>query len=136
MIKAAWDEQREVREIMLFLQGHGVTPTYAVKIFKFYKERAIEIVERNPYQLATDIWGIGFKSADKIAQNIGIAPDAPERLEAGLIYVLNDQMESGGHCYLPREELIKKACEILLPQTAPDGDEEADQALYPPRGRG
>ena len=127
MIKAAWDEQREVREIMLFLQGHGVTPTYAVKIFKFYKERSIEIVERNPYQLATDIWGIGFKSADKIAQNIGIAPDAPERLEAGLIYVLNDQMESGGHCYLPREELIKKACEILLPQTAPDGDEEADK---------
>ena len=75
-IKAAWDEQREVRAIMLFLQGHGVSPTYAVKIYRFYKERAIEVVEQNPYQLATDIWGIGFKSADKIAQNIGIAPDA------------------------------------------------------------
>jgi|GEM_PF-949452 ATP-dependent exoDNAse (exonuclease V) alpha subunit/intein/homing endonuclease len=129
MIKKTWQEQRDVREIMLFLQGHGVTPTYAVKIYRHYKERAIEVVERNPYQLATDIWGIGFKSADKIAQNIGIAENAPERLEAGIVYVLNDQMESGGHCYLPREELIKKACEILLPQTAPDGDTPAPRDL-------
>jgi ATP-dependent exoDNAse (exonuclease V) alpha subunit/intein/homing endonuclease len=127
MIKAAWEEQREVRRIMLFLQGHGVTPTYAVKIYRFYKERAIEVVEKNPYQLATDIWGIGFKSADKIAQNIGIAPDAPERLEAGLVYVLNQEMEGGGHCFLMRDDLIKKACEILLPQTAPDGDEPSDK---------
>ena len=129
LITSVWEDQKEIRSIMQFLIGHGVTPTYAVKIFKFYKERAIEIVERNPFQLATDIWGIGFKSADKIAQNMGIAPDAPERLEAGLIYVLNNEMESGGHCYLPREELIKKACEILLPQTAPDGDDEADQSF-------
>ncbi|GAB4456654.1 MAG: hypothetical protein OHK0029_15010 [Armatimonadaceae bacterium] len=129
MIKKAWQEQRDVREIMLFLQGHGVTPTYAVKIYRHYKERSIEVVERNPYQLATDIWGIGFKSADRIAQNIGIAEDAPERLEAGIVYVLNDQMEGGGHCYLPRQELIKKACEILLPQTAPEGDEPASRDL-------
>ncbi len=129
LIKSVWEDQREIRSIMQFLIGHGVTPTYAVKIFKFYKERAIEIVERNPFQLATDIWGVGFKSADKIAQNMGIAPDAPERLEAGLIYILNDQMESGGHCFLPREELIKKACEILLPQVAPEGDEVADKEL-------
>ena len=127
-IKAAWDEQREIRAIMLFLQGHGVTPTYAVKIYRHYKERAIEVVEKNPYQLASDIWGIGFKSADKIAQNVGIAADAPERLEAGLVYVLNQEMESGGHCFLTEDELIKKACEILLPQTAPEGDEEADRS--------
>jgi len=127
MIKAAWDEQREVRAIMLFLQGHGVSPTYAVKIYRTYKERSIEVVEKNPYQLASDIWGIGFKSADKIAQNVGISPDAPERLEAGLIYVLNQEMEGGGHCYLPENELIKKACEILLPKVAPEGDEPADK---------
>ena len=119
MIKAAWDEQRAVREIMLFLQGHGVTPTYAVKIYRHYKERSIEVVETNPYQLATDIWGIGFKSADKIAQNIGIAPDAPERLQAGLVYVLNQEMESGGHCYLLEDDLIKKSCEILEAEPAP-----------------
>ena len=119
MIKAAWDEQRAVREIMLFLQGHGVTPTYAVKIYRHYKERSIEVVESNPYQLATDIWGIGFKSADKIAQNIGIAPDAPERLQAGLVYVLNQEMESGGHCFLLEDDLIKKSCEILEAEHAP-----------------
>lgn len=129
MIAKAWQEQREVREIMLFLQGHGVTPTYAVKIYRQYKERSIEVVEQNPYQLATDIWGIGFKSADKIAQNIGIAPDSPARLEAGIVYVLNDQMESGGHCFLPRDELIQKACEILLPQTSPEGDEPAQKEI-------
>ncbi|MES2458991.1 MAG: ATP-dependent RecD-like DNA helicase [Armatimonadota bacterium] len=127
MIKAAWDEQREVRAIMLFLQGHGVSPTYAVKIYRKYKERSIEVVEKTPYQLATDVWGIGFKSADKIAQNVGIALDAPERLEAGLVFVLNQEMEGGGHCFLTEDELLKKACEILLPQTAPDGDESADK---------
>ncbi len=127
MIKAAWDEQREVRAIMLFLQGHGVSPTYAVKIYRKYKERSIEVVEKTPYQLATDVWGIGFKSADKIAQNVGIALDAPERLEAGLVFVLNQEMEGGGHCFLPEDDLLKKACEILLPQTAPDGDEVADK---------
>lgn len=119
LIKAAWDEQREVRAIMLFLQGHGVSPTYAVKIYRFYKERSIEVVEKNPYQLAQDIWGIGFKSADKIAQNIGIAPDAPERLEAGLVYVLNQEMENGGHCFLMEDDLVKKACEILAAEAAP-----------------
>jgi hypothetical protein len=104
---------------MLFLQGHGVSPTYAVKIYRHYKERSIEVVEQNPYQLATDIWGIGFKSADKIAQNIGIAPDDPKRLEAGLVYVLNEQMDGGGHCFLPEDDLVKAACEILQAEHAP-----------------
>ena len=119
LITAAWDEQKEVRAIMLFLQGHGVSPTYAVKIYRQYKERSIEVVESNPYQLATDIWGVGFKSADKIAQNVGIAHDAPARLEAGLVYVLNQEMESGGHCYLLEDDLIKKACEVLGVEQVP-----------------
>lgn len=119
MIKAAWEEQREVRTIMLFLQGHGVSPTYAVKIYRTYKERSIEVVEQNPYQLATDIWGIGFKSADKIAKNIGIADDDPKRLEAGLVYVLNQEMEGGGHCFLPEDDLLKAACEILGAEQGP-----------------
>ncbi len=119
MIQAAWEEQKEVRAIMLFLQGHGVSPTFAVKIYRTYKERSIEVVEQNPYQLATDIWGIGFKSADKIAQNIGIAPDAPERLQAGLVYVLNQEMDGSGHCFLPEDDLVKRACEILEAEVAP-----------------
>jgi exodeoxyribonuclease V alpha subunit len=119
MIQKAWDEQREVRNIMLFLQGHGITPTYAVKIYRHYKDRAIEQVEKNPYQLATDIWGIGFKSADKIAMNLGVAPDAPERLEAGMAYVLNQEMDGGGHCYLPQNILLEKAIEILAAEPAP-----------------
>ena len=115
MIAATWTEQKEVRNIMLFLQGHGVTPTYAVKIYRTYKERSIEVVERNPYQLATDIWGIGFKSADKIALNIGMALDSPERLQAGLTYVLNQEMDGAGHCFLPREDLIVAAHNELTP---------------------
>jgi exodeoxyribonuclease V alpha subunit len=129
MIRKAWEEQKEVRSIMLFLQGHGVSPTYAVKIYRFYKDRSIEVVEQNPFQLATDIWGIGFKSADKIAQNLGFAPDDVRRLEAGIVFVLNQEMEGGGHCFLPRETLISKACDILLPKTAPEGDEPAEPAL-------
>jgi exodeoxyribonuclease V alpha subunit len=119
-IRAAWEEQREIRNIMLFLQGHGVTPTFAVKIYRHYKDRSIEVVERNPFQLATDIWGIGFKSADKIAQNIGFSPDDPRRLEAGIVYVLNEEVENGGHCFLPEEALVAKACEILLPPAEPE----------------
>jgi len=102
-IRAAWDEQRTVREIMIFLQGHGVTPAYAVKIYKQYKERAIEIVEKNPYRLAVDIWGIGFKTADRIARNVGFAADAPERLQAGVVHVLNQETQR-----LPRPRRVRR----------------------------
>jgi exodeoxyribonuclease V alpha subunit len=129
MITAAWEEQKEVRAIMLFLQGHGVSPTYAVKIYRTYKERSIEVVEQNPYQLATDIWGIGFKSADKIAQNIGIAPDSAERLQAGLIYVLNQEMDNGGHCFLSEDALIEAACKILSTEEMPIERAPIERAL-------
>ncbi|MFM7321875.1 MAG: ATP-dependent RecD-like DNA helicase [Armatimonadota bacterium] len=109
LIRDAWESQRAVRDIMLFLQGHGVTPTFAVRIYKHYQDRAIEVVERNPYRLATDIHGIGFKSADRIAQAVGFAKDAPERLEAGVLHVLAAEMEGGGHCHLPRAVLVERA---------------------------
>jgi len=112
-ITKAWKDQREVKNIMLFLQSHGVSPAYAVKIYKHYGGKAIEIVERNPYQLASDIWGIGFKSADKIARAIGIAEDDPRRIEAGVVYVLNEAVESGGNAFLTQAELTEKATEIL-----------------------
>ncbi|MGI4788500.1 MAG: helix-hairpin-helix domain-containing protein [Janthinobacterium lividum] len=112
-ITQAWKDQREVKNIMLFLQSHGVSPAYAVKIYRAYGGKSIEIVERNPYQLATDIWGIGFKSADKIARAIGIAEDDPRRIEAGVVYVLNEAVESGGNAYLTQAELAAKAEEIL-----------------------
>ena len=82
-IQKAWHEQREIRNVMLFLQGHGVSATYAVKIYKTYGDKAITTVEENPYRLAQDIWGIGFKTADKIAQQMGIALESEKRLEAG-----------------------------------------------------
>ncbi|HEX5324799.1 MAG TPA: helix-hairpin-helix domain-containing protein, partial [Capsulimonadaceae bacterium] len=112
-IKDAWAAQNEIRNIMVFLQGHGVSPTYAVKIYKTYQGRSIDIVERNPYQLAADVWGIGFKTADQIAQNIGFALDDPRRLEAGVVFALNEAVETGGNAYLTREELIQTAGELL-----------------------
>jgi exodeoxyribonuclease V alpha subunit len=119
-IKEAWAAQNEIRNIMIFLQGHGVSPTYAVKIYKTYQGRSIDIVERNPYQLAADIWGIGFKTADQIAQNIGFALDDPRRIEAGVEFALNEAVETGGNAYLTREELVQTAGELLG-----DGDIES-----------
>jgi len=112
MIRAAWEAQREVKAVMLFLQGHGVSTAYAVKIFKQYGNEAITIVERAPYRLASDIWGIGFKTADQIARNMGMPLDAEERLRAGLQYVLSTAGDEG-HCYLPSRELVRKAAEAL-----------------------
>ncbi|MBW3624106.1 MAG: ATP-dependent RecD-like DNA helicase [Armatimonadetes bacterium] len=112
LITRAWSEQKEIQNIMLFLQGHGVSATYAVKIYKAYGDRAIEQVTENPYRLAEDIWGIGFKTADKIAQALGLAADAPARLEAGEMYALT-QAQDAGHCYLPRETMIRTAAELL-----------------------
>lgn len=112
-ITQAWNDQREIRNIMLFLQSHGVSPAYAVKIYKTYQDKSIAVVEKNPYQLAADIWGIGFKTADKIAREMGIAEDDPRRIEAGVVYVLNEAVETGGNAFLTEEELNAKATEIL-----------------------
>ncbi len=112
MIKTAWDEQKEVREVMLFLQSHGVSTGYAAKIFKHYGQESIVVVKKNPYRLASDIFGIGFITADKIAANLGFEKDSPKRAQAGIIYVLH-QMADDGHVYYPYLPLITKCREIL-----------------------
>jgi exodeoxyribonuclease V alpha subunit len=112
MIIKAWEEQKEIKEIMIFLQGHGVSSTYSAKIYKQYGDRSIEVVKENPYRLIQDIHGIGFITADKIAQNIGIHPNSLIRAKAGLIHVLSELAEEGHVCY-PEKGLIQKAREIL-----------------------
>lgn len=111
-IAKAWQEQKEIREVMIFLQGEGVSSTYAVKIYKAYGDKAISVVKENPYRLALDISGIGFKTADKIAQNMGIDPGSPMRAEAGIIHVLSELVDEG-HVYYPYEELKQKAADLL-----------------------
>lgn len=112
ILKKAWREQQEIKNVMLFLQSHGVTTSLAVKIYKFYGDDAIHQVESDPYRLARDIHGIGFKTADQIARNLGLAHDHPARLEAGLVYALNDAADEG-HVFLPEQDLIETAAEML-----------------------
>ena len=112
MIKKAWQEQKEIKNVMLFLQSNGVSTAYAVKIFKTYGNESINTVKTNPYKLADDIWGIGFRTADKIAQNLGFDKNSYERCRSGIIYVLNE-LSNDGHCYAQREQLITEAQKIL-----------------------
>ena len=112
MIRTAWDEQQEIREVMLFLQTHGISSGYAAKIFKHYGRQSIEVVQKNPYRLAVDILGIGFVTADSIAEKLGFARDSELRAEAGILYVLH-QLTNEGHVYYPYEPLIEKCQEIL-----------------------
>lgn len=113
MIKDAWDEQRDVRDVMLFLQSHGVSSGFATKIFKQYGNGSIATVKENPYRLAEDIFRVGFLTADKIAENIGFAKDSRVRVEAGVLFVLN-QLADEGNVYYPFGPLIDKCFEILL----------------------
>jgi len=112
MIGRAWEEQKAIKEVMLFLQGVGVSTSLAVRIYKTYKDASISVVKNEPYKLAGDVWGIGFKTADKIAQAMGIPHDSPERVKAGLQFALSEASDDG-HCYLPDVELIAKATDIL-----------------------
>ncbi len=112
MIGTAWEEQKAIKEVMLFLQGVGVSTSIAVRIYKTYKDASISVVKNEPYKLAGDVWGIGFKTADKIAQALGIPHDSPQRVKAGLQFTLSEASEEG-HCYLPEAELVAKATEIL-----------------------
>jgi len=112
MIRNAWDAQKEIREVMVFLQGHGVSSTYSAKIYKQYGQGSIKVVQENPYRLAADIFGIGFKTADKIAGNLGIDRNFEIRAEAGILYVLHE-LADDGHVYYPYEPLIE-ACQKIL----------------------
>ncbi|GAH10297.1 unnamed protein product, partial [marine sediment metagenome] len=112
MIQQAWDEQKEIRNVMLFLQSHEVSSGYATKIFKQYGNRSVAVVTENPYRLATDIFGIGFVIADGIAEKLGVSKASPLRVVAGIIYVL-DQLADEGHVFYPYESLVRKSREIL-----------------------
>lgn len=112
LIQRAWQEQQAIKQVMLFLQSHNVSTHFAVKIFKQYGAEAIGVVERTPYRLAAEVYGIGFRTADQIARNLGLPIDAPERLQAGLSHVLSAAADEG-HCYLPQRELLERATKIL-----------------------
>ena len=107
-ILSAWQAQKEVRQVMLFLQGQGVSPAYSAKIYKYYGQDSVSVLQKDPYRLAEDISGIGFKTADKIAQQIGIDPTSPIRAQAGLLYTLRELADEG-HVFSPKEELLKRA---------------------------
>lgn len=111
-ITTAWKEQKQVKEIMVFLHGHGVSTNLAVKIYKTYGDASLETVQKNPYQLERDIYGVGFKTADKIAQALGLPAEHPSRIEAGIVFALNE-MINDGHVYTPKESLAQRAIELL-----------------------
>jgi exodeoxyribonuclease V alpha subunit len=112
MITSAWDTQKNIRDIMVFLQGEGIGPARAVKIYRKYGNQAIDIIRRNPYRLAEDIWGIGFKLADSVAKRMGIPEKSPLRASAATLYIL-DKASEEGHCYLPTAEIVERAVKKL-----------------------
>lgn len=116
-IKSCWQDQRAIRDVMVFLQTYGVSPAFAQKIFKSYGNQSITKVKENPYTLARDIFGIGFRTADLLAQKMGILGDSPQRLDAGIEYVLS-QLSNDGHVCYPVEEFLLEAQKVLeaLPQ--------------------
>ena len=126
MIKEAWEAQREIKNVMIFLQSHDVSAAHAAKIYKTYENDAIPIVTENPYRLADDIYGIGFVTADTIAQKLGMDKDAPQRVQAGVKYVLSQKADEG-HVFQYRAELIE-ACQTMLEQE-PEAVEEGIAAL-------
>ncbi|RQW94213.1 SF1B family DNA helicase RecD2, partial [Micromonospora globispora] len=148
-ITAAWEEQKAIKEVMVFLQGVGVSTSLAVRIYKQYGDASTDVVTKEPYRLAADVWGIGFKTADTIAQAVGIPHNSPQRVMAGLQYTLSEATDDG-HCYLPAPELVADATKILdvpadlvtrclddlvagegvVSETLPAGDGEAVQAVY------
>ncbi len=135
-IKECWQEQKSIREVMVFLQNVGVSPAYAQKIFRAYGDRSIEKVKKNPYALSRDIFGIGFKIADSIAQMMGVAKDSPQRIESGIEYVLNEQSGDGHICY-PVGEFLPLAKEILevdleLIQSCLDALQQDDRVVVKP----
>jgi len=117
-IRESWEQQKEVKNIMIFLQNYGVSTAFATKIFKTYGNDSIRVVRENPFRLADDIWGIGFKTADALAEKMGWQKDDPLRCRSGLFYTLN-QLSEDGHVYATREQLTQAAAELLEVDPAP-----------------
>ena len=111
-IAETWEEQRHIREVMAALQGYGVSTSLAVRIYKKFGEDSGRIVSREPYRLAREVWGIGFKTADRIARAVGIASDAPERLQAGVLHALST-LADAGHTLIPEPDVINQAAVLL-----------------------
>ena len=112
MIAESWERQKEVKNIMLFLQEHGVSTAFSARIYKQYGNESITKMKENPFQLADDIWGIGFRTADGIAQKLGFGKEAYVRLRSGIMYALSELADEG-HVYARKEQLIEKACALL-----------------------
>lgn len=111
-IRESWEKQKDIKNVMLFLQGYGVSTAYAAKIYRFYGKESIDKVNENPYRLADDIWGIGFKTADGIANKMGYEKNDLRRCKSGLTYTLS-QLSDDGHVYAEQEQLLKSAMELL-----------------------
>ncbi len=116
VITQSFIENKEVSHIMIFLQGYGISPAYAAKIYKQYRTRTIDVLKENPYRLADEVWGIGFKLADEIAQKLGFKKDTPKRISAGIIYALQVYAQSG-HIYCTKNDLILKSAQLLELET-------------------
>ncbi|MBU0559993.1 MAG: ATP-dependent RecD-like DNA helicase [Bacteroidetes bacterium] len=112
IIKKGWSEQQGVKNVMLFLQGHGISTAYSIKIYKTYGERAPEVINANPYKLIQDVWGIGFKIADDIGKKLGFTEHHPARIEAGIVYALSE-ISKNGHTYVPEIDLINYCTQLL-----------------------
>ncbi len=143
-LQAAWEAQKHIQRIMLFLHDHGLSTSLAVKIYKTYGDQALEVVRKDPYRLAHDIRGVGFQTADKIAQTLGLPVDHPSRLAAGLRHALRQALHEG-HVYLPRDHLMRTAAELLgLAETQPlepvlqamiqEGELIQEEVALPPQG--
>ncbi|MGD8441616.1 MAG: ATP-dependent RecD-like DNA helicase, partial [Holophagae bacterium] len=121
-VRSSWEKHRGIQQIMVFLTGHGIAPGVAVKAYGRYGASAVDVVRDNPYRLADEVFGVGFRTADRIAQRIGVPPDAPQRLQAGLLFALAEA-SSGGHVFLPHNVLLDGAAELL--ETEPETLESA-----------
>lgn len=117
-IRDSWEKQKDIKEVMVFLQGYGVSSAFAAKIYRKYAKESIKKVQENPYQLADDIWGIGFKTADSIASKMGYGKNDPRRCRSGLLYTLNELAEEG-HVYAEPEQLVAAAVKLLEAEETP-----------------
>lgn len=117
-IRESWEKQKDIKNVMLFLQGYGVSTAYAAKIYRQYGKDSIDKVKENPYRLADDIWGIGFKTADGIANKMGYEKNDIRRCQSGIIYTLN-QLANEGHVFAEEEQLVKAALDLLEAEEEP-----------------